>query len=258
MCGISAIYGEYAPLKAIIATVYQIERGREGTGTAFINDNKIKIIKEPIDPYNFFEKHIYDLNINVNMAIAHNRMPSIGNVCYENTHPFLDCKQNFALVHNGHIFINHLEEKLRREGHIIRGKTDSEILTHLLEDSYNAKRNMLNAIREIVQDYLSGTIAVITKDGQIYCAKNGFFSLYMATAFYRSFTEIYVASSKNALINLMIITKPKGYVINEIYNGTIVKIYKGKASYYKAQIKPSFRSLAYNFNYYSYFDFMPY
>jgi len=232
MCGISAVIGNYAPIKAMLLTLNQLERGVQGCGMAYICNNKLKVIKEPCHPYVFFDMHLNELRENSKIAICHNRLPSAGAVKYENTHPFLDCNKNFALIHNGHAFLYKNRELLIQNGHKILGETDSETLTHLLEELYKEHKDMIKALKELTKNYLSGNIIVLTKDKKLYLAKSGYNDLHIAIAK----NELYIASSLKAIRKALKSLDIKKYKIKEIRNNTIVEIKKLKIKFYKVRI----------------------
>jgi glucosamine--fructose-6-phosphate aminotransferase (isomerizing) len=229
MCGISAVIGNNAPLKAILLTLNQLERGTEGCGIAYICNDKLKVIKEPCHPLEFFDMHLNELKENSKIAICHNRLPSAGSVKYENTHPFIDCNNYFALIHNGHAFLYENRKLLIENGHKISGETDSEVLTHLLEELYKEHKDMVKALKELTKNYLSGNIIVLTKDGKLYLAKSGYNNLHLAIAK----NEIYIASSLNAIRKALKSLDIRKYKVKEIKNNTVVEIKKLKIKFYK-------------------------
>lgn len=224
MCGITAVYGDSALLKSLFMTVKQLERGTQGCGIAYTCNKKIKILKEPISPIEFWKKHYNALDDNVKIAIAHNRMPSVGKVCYENTHPFMSCDGEFALVHNGTAMINSLKTKLLEKGHRIHGDTDSEVIAHLLEDSLDERGDMIEALKDVMKKYLSGVIAVLTRDGKVYVARRGWFTVYYTHV--RG--EIYVASSLKAVLSLLDVVKERKDGISALNDGEVMEIENGK------------------------------
>ena len=246
MCGISAVYGENAPLKSMMIILNQLERGRLGSGVAYICNNKIRIVKEPIDPVKFFEKNLEKISINAHVAIAHNRMPSAGQVAYRNTHPFLACSADFALAHNGHCFVTHLRNYIKQLGHNVQGETDSEILTHILEELYMEHRDMLRAIGELTANYLLGSIVVLTKEGYLYASKSGHYPLHYAL----TQEEIYIGSTQKALKALLKILNIKDYEMIEVGNDEAIEIKNGCIEHYIIEL-PRKRNKTPHYNYYS-------
>jgi glucosamine--fructose-6-phosphate aminotransferase (isomerizing) len=190
-------------------------------------------------------ERLYDLNVDVKLAIAHNRLPSVGNVCLENTHPFIDCNGYLALAHNGHVFTSNLREWLIENGHKILGETDSEVLTHVLEEYFDETSDMLQAVAQLTVNHLIGSIVVITLNNEIYCAKCGYYPLHYTTVD----GEVYVASSKNAIERLLKALNIKHYEIIEVQDYEILKIRDGKVEHYKIKLPNKYKS------YFPYFEF---
>jgi len=170
MCGIGGFIS-LEPIKLILFKELvnaQIWRGTQGTGIAYINDNNnFMILKEPMHPRQFFERHRETLeSTRTTFAIVHHRAPSRGRVAIENTHPFKTCRHNSALIHNGHIFgVDQYKELLLRAGHRIKGDTDSEILCELLCENLD-HYNLEIAFKESISTfYRIGAVAVLSLDG---------------------------------------------------------------------------------------------
>jgi len=249
MCGVSAVNGEYAPIKAMLMTLNQLERGTQGCGVAYMCNSSIKIVKEPTHPIAFVNARLYDINVDSRLAIAHNRLPSVGRVCMENTHPFISCDKHFALAHNGHAFVSTLRKWLKENNHKVLGETDSEILAHTLEEYYKETNDMLQAIGQLTINYLSGTIVVLTKDEELYCAKSGFYPLHYAV----HDGEVYVASTKKAIERLLNALNVKNCEIVEVNDSEALKIKDGKAEHY--EIEAPRKHEGFTWYDYSFFDF---
>ncbi|HUW43030.1 MAG TPA: glutamine--fructose-6-phosphate transaminase (isomerizing), partial [Thermoplasmata archaeon] len=106
-------------------------------------------------------------------GIAHTRWATHGKPTTENAHPFLDCKCEYAVVHNG-ILTNYmgLKEELLKKGHKFASETDSEVFAHLIEDApgNDLKSKVLSVLRLVDGAY---AIAVIEKGkNEIIAARN--------------------------------------------------------------------------------------
>lgn len=223
MCGISAVFGEYAIAKSIYMTLNQLERGTMGCGVAYTYNNKIVVVKEPIHPIAFAFKHMNKMNINVNLAIAHNRLPSAGAVSYVNTHPFTDCYAQFALAHNGHAIRAQIKKNAMRDDHVMLGETDSEVLTHILEELLLEHGDMVEALKELMDKYLTGAIVVITKNNELYACKCGHYPLHYAVCN----DEVYVASTKYAIACLLHTLGADGVEIEALEEGYVLSVRDG-------------------------------
>jgi glucosamine--fructose-6-phosphate aminotransferase (isomerizing) len=225
MCGISGVYGFHAPWKATLITLGQLERGTQGSGVAYTCSNRLEVIKEPIHPVAFLDMYYSRLLARSMVAIGHNRQPSIGKVCYVNTHPFMACDGSFALVHNGHTVNGDLAKQLKSEGHRIQGETDSEVLCHLVEKLYHVHGNMANALYVLDEYEFSGAILVLMRDGRIFGFKDDFYPLWVG----RSRSEVYLASTQKAIESLV------GRAVNctEVKPWQIVVVSRGKVIWFK-------------------------
>jgi glucosamine--fructose-6-phosphate aminotransferase (isomerizing) len=199
MCGIAGVYGYNAIRLSLLITLSQLDRGTLGTGVAWINNNKVKIVKEPIHPIKFVKKYYFRFDPKIRVAISHNRQPSRGNVSYFNTHPFLSCDRKFALIHNGSCSLEYAITKTIKNKHRILGETDSELICHALEEFNNEYNDMIRAIEELFTIGFQGAILIITRDGKIYGARKGMYPLHYCI----SNKHILLASEPEAITNIL-------------------------------------------------------
>ena len=174
MCGITAFQGNNAAKIAMDMTLCQMSRGTDGAGVAFIGDlyQRLHVVKEPIHPMTFAIGFNYFIDVKTNSAICHNRMPSKGAVNWVNTHPFKDCKNRFALIHNGTICdTDKHKERLRATGHKILGDTDSETYTHMICEQLDNGKTIIEALREMITAREVATILILDNKGTIYGLK---------------------------------------------------------------------------------------
>jgi glucosamine--fructose-6-phosphate aminotransferase (isomerizing) len=220
MCGISGVYGPRAPIVALQLILGQLERGTLGCGVAFTqlrHDNpRIAVIKEPIHPIKFIGKYLARLDYKSVAAIAHNRWPSRGSVSYVNTHPFVSCNRNFAIVHNGTTYFKKSTIHKIRRGHRILGDTDSEVICHIVEQYYNMHGDMVTALAELADTEFSGAILVLCNSGEIYGLRKGFEPVHYAIAD----GHVLMASSEKAIRNLV----NKKADVRRLKSGQIIKV----------------------------------
>lgn len=228
MCGIAAVYGKKAHIKTMLLTLSQLERGTLGCGIAWITKNRIKHYKRPTHPTTVFKDVLFKLTINTHVAISHNRLPSVGKINMENTHPFLSCDREFALIHNGTAFNENLRQKLIKNGHKIKGETDSELLCHYLEDLILEHGNYEDALLELSENKLSGAIIVLRYDGTIYAIRTFSNPIHYA----KIGNEVYIASTEDAIANVTEnendIYSLRAYQLLKVKNGKIELIGEGK------------------------------
>lgn len=219
MCGIAGYYGEGAALKALFITLHQLERGTKGSGVAYVRGRKIKYVKAPRHPMEFYVKNKERLAVPTRVAIAHNRLPSVGDVKCTNTHPFVDCEKRFALVHNGHAFVQALRAKIIANGHRVRGDTDSEVLCHRLEELYLEEGDMVTALMRLAREEFTGAVLVLTREGRIYGLRDHSHPMIVA----QGKRYVAIASTRRAALSVAgddaFIYEPRPYQVLEVRKG---------------------------------------
>jgi glutamine phosphoribosylpyrophosphate amidotransferase len=180
MCGISAACvkdGSAAYMAAKIAA-NQRDRGKDSTGVAFrVGNSGFRIFKRLGKPDKFLRENEGKLkHLSTNQALGHNRWPSCGAITIENAHPFRACDNSFALVHNGSMEIPvGWRTFFEGRGHQVRGDTDSEIMTHEIEEFLKATNgDMLKSLREFNKINKSYSILVLLPDGTIWGTRDSF------------------------------------------------------------------------------------
>jgi len=153
MCGIVGYIGFRSAKDVLFKSLKRLEyRGYDSAGIAILN-GKINVAKKRgyIDSLSF--------DFDGTLGIGHTRWATHGAPDDRNAHPFLDCKGEIAIVHNG-IIENYMEikENLINRGHKFESDTDSEVVAHLIEEHYSGdfKDAFFRAINE-----LKGSFAIV-------------------------------------------------------------------------------------------------
>lgn len=165
MCGIIGYIGKKNAVPLVLNGIKKLEyRGYDSAGIAAATKNGIFVKKDVGKFEEIFSRFNAD-SIKSNIAIAHNRWATHGEVTKENAHPHTDCKNSIAIVHNG-IIENYYElrEMLIKKAHVFKSQTDSEVIAHLIEEEMNSKdfqQAFMSAIKKLKGSY---AIVAIQKD----------------------------------------------------------------------------------------------
>ena len=178
MCGIFGCAlreGNAAPI--IHAALKRLEyRGYDSVGEATISDGKLYVKKDRGKIDAVHKNHNLD-DLPGSIGIGHTRWATHGAPLQVNAHPHLDCKGQIAVIHNG-IIENFTELRLDLEarGHVLKSKTDTEMIAHLIEDGLNVGKlkfadAVLEAVKKLEGSYSVAVISTNEPD-KIVCARN--------------------------------------------------------------------------------------
>lgn len=154
MCGIFGYVGPKNGVKLSIEGLKKIEyRGYDSAGIACLTSEKSSSLQcfRAVGKLSQLQKIVTDLS--GNLAIAHTRWATHGNVSVQNAHPIVDQHDTLAVVHNGIIENFHqLKTELQREGVVFRTDTDTEVIANLISKFYSgdllqAVHNALSVVR---------------------------------------------------------------------------------------------------------------
>jgi len=174
MCGIIGYIGSKPANEVIFDGLTRLEyRGYDSAGIAVVDKHKIHVRKDIGKLRNIRKLLLDEFESTSSIGIGHTRWATHGRPSAFNAHPHGDCHDSIMVAHNG-IIENFM--KLRRElaasGHTFKSETDSEVLAHLIEASYQGdlKQAVLQAVKSVEGAY---AIAVIHKDhpDKIICAR---------------------------------------------------------------------------------------
>ena len=162
MCGIIGYTGYRKTKSVLIDCLKRLEyRGYDSAGISINEMNsKIHTIKT-VGEISVLEEKIKDLPIEGSCGIGHSRWATHGAVTEINAHPHVSCNQKISIVHNGIIEnFKSLREELEGRGHQFQSNTDSEVIAHLIEEKYNEKNNLKQAVSGIAEK-LKGSYAIV-------------------------------------------------------------------------------------------------
>lgn len=173
MCGIFGYVGyRNTASKLVFEGLKNLEyRGYDSWGVAVVSEGKIILKKKA--------GKIGDASVDSlrggNLAIGHTRWATHGGVTDINAHPHLDCTRAIAVIHNG-IFENYegFKKKLILKGHKFVSETDTEVISHMLEDT-SKKMTFPEALRSVFRkmEGLNAVIAINNRDGLLVAVRNG-------------------------------------------------------------------------------------
>lgn len=168
MCGIIGYIGKKENPKIGIEALKRLEyRGYDSAGIAVFNPKKNKIFfLKTIGKISVLEKEFKKQAISGSPFILHTRWGTHGKITQENAHPHFDCNKNIFLVHNGIVenFVE-LKKDLIKKGHKFISETDTEVISHLIEDFMNKNLKLEEAVRKALK-LIRGSyaLAIISKD----------------------------------------------------------------------------------------------
>ena len=162
MCGIVAYYGPDQAYEFLIKGLQRLEyRGYDSAGIALLNDN-LKIYKTK-GKVSDLQDIAGDQDIVGNRGIGHTRWATHGEPNTANAHPHLSQSGDIALIHNG-IIENYatLKKVLIERGHTFSSDTDTEVLTHLIEEIKEQEGvDLLEAVRLALNEVVGAYAIVI-------------------------------------------------------------------------------------------------
>ena len=233
MCGIFGCVlknGDAAPI--IHAALKRLEyRGYDSVGEVTIHEGKLFIKK---DQGKIDEVHaIHNLDdLPGRIGIGHTRWATHGAPTEVNAHPHTDCSEQIAVIHNGIIEnFSTLKKELEEHGHTFRSKTDTEIISHLIEERLNEGLTFVEAVRSAVER-LDGSYAIaavsLKEPDKIICARKES-PLVVGVAE----NAVYCASDIPAFLPLtntavivedgeLVVLSDKGYEIRKLADGSLV------------------------------------
>ncbi len=160
MCGIICYLGRRKALPILLEGLKRLEyRGYDSSGIGLFEDGGITC-RRAVGKIADLEAELSNLASPAQAGLGHTRWATHGRPSLENAHPHADCKGEILLVHNG-IIENYqaLKTELACRGHVFRSETDTEILAHLVEDSFTRSDSLEEAVTRALRK-VDGTFGI--------------------------------------------------------------------------------------------------
>lgn len=137
MCGIMGYIGSQKASPILLNGLKKLEyRGYDSAGISTLENGKLSVLKT-VGRVNALYESTRLQSFSGTMGIAHTRWATHGKPSEANSHPHLDNKGVFSVVHNG-IIENYtqLRSRLEKEGYTFYSETDTEVIPNLISDYY--------------------------------------------------------------------------------------------------------------------------
>ena len=158
MCGIVGYTGGQDATSIIIEGLRKLEyRGYDSAGICTMSGGKTSIRRSEGKLVNL-ERLLQAEPIQGTIGIGHTRWATHGRPSEINAHPHR--AGSIVVVHNG-IIENYLQlrDELKAAGHVFKSETDTEVISHLIEERRKVSGNLEAAVREALSE-VQGAYAV--------------------------------------------------------------------------------------------------
>jgi glutamine---fructose-6-phosphate transaminase (isomerizing) len=177
MCGIVGYIGPKTATPLLLEGLKRLEyRGYDSAGISTMNGKGLETRKAK-GKISTLEAVVNGNPVHGTIGIAHTRWATHGapNEC--NAHPHQDCTNTVSVVHNGIIEnFDGLRQMLKKQGHLFKSETDTEVLAHLIEAALDGDEPLEDAVIDAL-NLVEGTygIAVISSrdPDKVVCARKG-------------------------------------------------------------------------------------
>ncbi|MFK4225083.1 glutamine--fructose-6-phosphate transaminase (isomerizing) [Streptomyces sp. NPDC019890] len=162
MCGIVGYVGGQSALDVVIAGLKRLEyRGYDSAGVAVLADGGLAAAKKAGKLVNLEKELVIRPLPSGSTGIGHTRWATHGGPTDANAHPHLDNAGRVAVVHNGIIenFAT-LRDELASRGHELASETDTEVVAHLLAESFSSCGDLAESMRQVCRQ-LQGAFTLV-------------------------------------------------------------------------------------------------
>jgi glucosamine--fructose-6-phosphate aminotransferase (isomerizing) len=159
MCGIVGYVGPREASPILVAGLRKLEyRGYDSAGLAAVSDHRVDV-RRAVGKLDNLEALLKTQPLGGRPGIGHTRWATHGRPSEQNAHPHRAGK--VVLIHNG-IIENYLELKaaLEKRGRKMISETDTEIISHLIDEHVERGLGLADATRQAVKS-LIGSYAIV-------------------------------------------------------------------------------------------------
>ena len=178
MCGIVGYVGHKEAWPIILEGLRRLEyRGYDSAGIAVVASSGELQFRKTVGKVGGLAVAGPEESLRGSVGLGHTRWATHGRPSDANAHPHTDCHQRVAVVHNG-IVENFMELKagLQAAGHHFSSETDTEVITHLIEEGMDQELTFEDAFRRMGR-LLKGSQAITAtlqgQDEKIYAMRLG-------------------------------------------------------------------------------------
>ncbi len=160
MCGIIGYVGPSEAYPILLEGLGRLEyRGYDSAGVATIVESGKLEIRRAKGKLENLRILLADSPLQGHIGIGHTRWATHGRPSEENAHPHK--AGPVAVIHNGIVenFVE-LRAELLARGHKLRSETDTELISHLIEEKLKTARGLTEAVREAVLR-LRGSFSIV-------------------------------------------------------------------------------------------------
>ena len=168
MCGIVGYVGHREAWPIILEGLQRLEyRGYDSSGIAVIDSSGELQFRKTEGKVGGLTQAGQQQLLQGSVGLGHTRWATHGRPSDANAHPHTDCHRRVAVVHNG-IVENFLELKvsLQAAGHEFTSDTDTEVITHLIEEGLDQELSFEDAFRRMGRMIKGSQAITATLQGQ--------------------------------------------------------------------------------------------
>ena len=167
MCGIVAYVGDRDAWPIILEGLQRLEyRGYDSAGIAVVDSSGELQFRKTVGKVGGLVVTGQQF-LRGSVGLGHTRWATHGRPSDANAHPHTDCHGRIAVVHNGIIenFIE-LKARLQASGHNFSSETDTEVITHLIEEGMDQGLTFEDAFRRVGRLVKGSQAITATLQGQ--------------------------------------------------------------------------------------------